>query len=443
MSKDTNRVSKKRRIKKTKLMCFVFCVYSIVFLIFCLCFYGFRLVKYYKIYNPKSESGEKLELLSTHITQNNSVVYEGDGLYKEGGNYIFKGAEVNNYIMYSNLLWRIVKINNDGTMDIILDEPINDLKWNSKVTSYVKSDVHQYLNDIFLKVLNKDLLVPTTICTDTITDLKKVTCETSDKESYVKLISITDFLNSKTDTTYINQEDSLWTSDAAKDKIWYVGNVNISSDVPSESYRIKPVVTLKSALTLVGGDGKKSTPYKIEEDKKELAVGKYVSLGDDTWIIYQKDKETMNLISKELYNDGNTMYAFSSYSNEFDPTQSKTLAYYLNNTYLNTLSYKDLLLEETWNTGLYVNSYKDTLKKTVKAKVGTYGVADLKFNHTLNNYFMLTPKENGITYTYGKKMSYYKVSRTTAIRPAIKIKTYKIKSGDGTSQSPYQLEVNE
>lgn len=432
---------KKRKLKKAKLFSFVFCVYSIVFFIFCLCFYGFRLVKYYKIYNPKSENGEKIELLSSHISQNTSIVYDGDGLYKDGGSYIFKGTNINNYITYSGLLWRIVKINNDGTIDIILNDHINDLMWNSKITKYMDSDIHKYLNDKFLSILNQEYLEKTSICTDVISDLQSITCEKVNKEDYVKLINITDYLNSKSEKTFINDDDSLWTSDASKEEVWYIGKDGISSNTSEEFYRIKPEVTLKSALTLIDGDGTKENPYKIETDEKKLRVGSYVKLGEDTWIIYEKNKEDMKLILSGLYNNGNVKKAFDTYSNKFNPDKKNSFAHYLNTTYLDSLSYKDILLDTTWNIGDYTESYEDVEDSTVSAKVGTYNVSDFKFENNLDNYFMITPQKSGIAYVYGKKTIYYKVSRMTAVRPAISIKIYDIKSGEGTKTRPYELEV--
>lgn len=59
----------------------VFIVLSILFIFGCICFYGYRLVKYYKIFNPKTDSGEKTEIISVTIRKDNPVITEGDGLY--------------------------------------------------------------------------------------------------------------------------------------------------------------------------------------------------------------------------------------------------------------------------------------------------------------------------------------------------------------------------
>jgi len=112
--------TKKRKLKKVLLFQVVFSLLSIVFIIGCCIFYGSRLIKFYKIYNPKDENGKAIELLGNHILNNSSFVYEGEGIYLINGSNIYKGENVNNYIKYSNLLWRILRINEDKSLEIVL-----------------------------------------------------------------------------------------------------------------------------------------------------------------------------------------------------------------------------------------------------------------------------------------------------------------------------------
>ena len=189
--------NKKRKIKKGFLFQFIFCTLSVIFIIGCCIFYGTRLIKYYKIYNPTDENGKKTEYLYMNIVKNNSVVYEGEGLYMTGGNYIYKGMKVDNYVNYSNMIWRIIKINTDNTIDIALDSSINELKWNNDITTYDKSDVNGYLNDVFLKYLDTSYLEKSTICLDDIKNIKEYTCNNTNKEYYVRLLNANEFINSQ------------------------------------------------------------------------------------------------------------------------------------------------------------------------------------------------------------------------------------------------------
>ena len=83
------KTKKRRRMIKPKIQT-AFCLISLAFIIGCCIYYGNRLIKYYKIYNPKSETGETLMTLASTITSKSQIVYEGDGLYLDNGNYIYK-----------------------------------------------------------------------------------------------------------------------------------------------------------------------------------------------------------------------------------------------------------------------------------------------------------------------------------------------------------------
>ena len=66
------------------------------------------------------------------------------GLYKseddQGESYYFRGAVENNYIKFADMVWRIVRINGDGSIRLILKDKIDN---NSKFNDYtVQNDVH-------------------------------------------------------------------------------------------------------------------------------------------------------------------------------------------------------------------------------------------------------------------------------------------------------------
>ena len=60
---------KKRKLKKKLLFQVIFCSVSIIFILGCCIFYGSRLVKYYKIYNPKDSSGKVIKLFADSLMQ--------------------------------------------------------------------------------------------------------------------------------------------------------------------------------------------------------------------------------------------------------------------------------------------------------------------------------------------------------------------------------------
>ena len=74
-------------------------------------------------------------------TNDSNVVTSGDGLYSEttnsGTTYYFKGAVENNYVKFADKVFRIVRINEDGTIRLITqDNVIASQKFNSKYDTY-------------------------------------------------------------------------------------------------------------------------------------------------------------------------------------------------------------------------------------------------------------------------------------------------------------------
>lgn len=87
-----------------------------------------------------------------------------DGLYQmnegNGVSYYYRGIETNNYVSFANLIWRIIKINSDNSIKIILDKPATTMYFseNNEYADYtglryiyskntVDNNVTEYLND--------------------------------------------------------------------------------------------------------------------------------------------------------------------------------------------------------------------------------------------------------------------------------------------------------
>ena len=343
--KEESKEKKEHKIKnkKTFVIQAIFCSVSFLFILGCCIFYGSRLVKYYKIYNPKAEDGEKANFLSSNISGKSEIVYEGSGIYKINGNYIYKGNVNNNYLKYNNLLWRIIKINSDDTMDIILDESINLLNWNNETVSFDKSNIYNYLNKEFISNLNKDLLIKGPICNDKVDELNNITCNDT-VNNYVKLMDISNFLNS-----FINQEsyiassdEIMWLSNYSSDVVWHTNGNSVSKSKGNTFYAVRPVVTIKGTAVSYGGDGTLENPYLIEKEDNKLNIGDHLKINDDTWIVYDKENGNVKLsLNKTL--DKSLPYSNDEF--KYDLEDVNTVAGYLNKTYYETLAYKDLLKE--------------------------------------------------------------------------------------------------
>jgi len=439
-SKKQRKIEEKQQKKKEKVKFspfeIIFCSLSFLFILGCCGVYGSRLLKYYRIYNPKGVNGNSLMLLTTAIGKNNKLVYEGDGLYMSGGEYVYKGSNVDNYIIYSNLTWRILKTNTDGSIDIVLDDYINSMPWANRAKTYLESDVHKYLNEYFIKYLDTSYLAKTTICKDEVNNIKGFTCNNKNEDYYVRLLSISEFLNSKTDGTFISKENEvLWLNTVSSDKTWQINGTNLSLADTTRILGIKPVVKLKTGVALISGDGSKENPYLVEEKNSDIHVGSHVKLGSDMYVVYNIDGDYLDLALSRVLP---VKYRFNVTGGEFNPTLKGTMAYYFNTSLLNKMSYKDLLVEKDWNIGKYESSYSDVTSKTVKAKVGTLDIMDLKFDNDLQDYFILT-NDGAKVYVYGNESVIANPAVYQNMRPAIRIKKISPNGGDGSKENPFIL----
>jgi hypothetical protein len=396
----------------------IFVIASIIFILGCICFYGIRLVHYYKVFNPSKKDSKGL--LSVEIPKKSELVTEGKGLYSLNGSYVFKGDVDNNYIKYSGMLFRIVKINYASTIEIILDTKINMLAYK-KDSNYDESDINNYLNDVFINTIDKAGLEKMEICVDKKEDLKDDKDCKKKIKVYSTILDSKDYLSSVSEGTYVGGNDSLiYLRDKLDDEKGNViaNNGQISFVDGDEAYDIKPVISLKYDTKIISGTGTKEDPYIVDEGKSN--IGKIVTLGDDEWTIINEDKEYTTLtLTKPLDN-------LKPYGNDFDTEDEKSIAYYLNNDFYNSLSFKDDIVDTKFEIGNYTNNYKEIESKTETAKVGLLSIKDFKLDNTDIPYLLLNKANDDEAYAVDSSM--YKVNKnlSKAVRPVIRVKSDKI-----------------
>ncbi len=422
MSKNRRKKSKRKMMIKPRIQT-GFCILSAIFILGCCIYYGSRLVKYYKIYNPKSETGETLMTLASSISTNSQIVYEGDGLYLENGNYIYKGEKVNNYVLVNNMLFRILKVNSDKSIDVVLNDFINKIEWDTEYKVYDKSSIKEYINDKFLNVLDKNILEKTTVCNPKVDELSKANCSDYTNNDYVRLLGINDILTSMVDNKsyLVKSSEYVWLYNQTDSKIWHTSGYNISNSDASKRYGVKPVITLKNNVILVSGDGKENSPYRISQEGEEISVGTYLDINDDIYIVYEVGDDYYKVQSDRLLN---STRIFDESSNDYSKSSLKK---YLEGEYLNSLKYGDLLKEVDFNGET--------------SKIGILSNQDFKFNNNLKNYFLSDKLDNNV-YLYNGSLVSSRVNVKHEVRPCLGIsKDLNIMSGNGSSMAPFIVEV--
>lgn len=443
--------------RKKKFYCTIFAI-NIIFILFLVGYYGYRLVYYYQAENKKE--GE-ITTFHDHLTQGSNLVVKKDGLHQDGKEYRYVGKQVSNYVSYSGYLFRIVKIMEDGSITLIMDQSYTNLSWGEK-KDYHTSYLRDYLSvqngkehtGIFSSTLYQvqDLLKETAVCTDTIDNVKKITCKNKTSDM-VGLIGLEDFQKSGGVSGYLNNGESYWISNRSKSGNYYIsatGSLNENEILNhSHAYGIRPVITLKPSVVARGGSGSKEDPYMIEQHAvttlQDAYVGKYIRYSGSTFRILSKDGEKVRVVlSDTLQGKGvPLMKYFSKKSNLYNPKEYGSLAHYLNTTYVKTLSHPEYLVEGTIYRGVYGAEsnydYKSIYNNVVTAKIGLIQAGDPYLKEHPNT-FILNGSGDDMIYTLNEQGKFFldDMTKTKQIRPVLNlILTAPIQGGDGGLENPY------
>lgn len=232
-------------------------------------------------------------------------------LAEENGNsYYFRGAITNNYVSFANLTWRIVKINSDGSVKLILNNYIDDKanyynadnagSIDSKM-KFTDSNINNALKTWYQTNLNgyEKYIANSKYCVDDsvgeidetnntyylgyyrlLTDYSQVnTCLGSKYNAKIGLLTADEAVyagaskNSDNASYYLytaEKDHSWWTMTPASSNGTEITYFDISStgkltNLSAGSYYrgIKPVINL-AKKTYVNGTGTESDPYTIK-----------------------------------------------------------------------------------------------------------------------------------------------------------------------------------
>lgn len=438
-----------KKLSFQKLFCFI----SILFIISCCVFYGTRFIKLY-LENRKTEVSEKNTLIK-NLKDNNS---KNDNFKSVNGQNYFTGKTDSNYLLYSNILWRIIKVNDDNSITAISDDSLTPLAYGKKKL-YKDSGIFKWLNktsDEYSGILESSLnnvetyLQKTTTCTDKLDELSNNPCKEIDNDSYITLLPVVDYLNIGSKDSYlVNDEYFYLSNNNSENKVWYVDNEGtVTLGTGTDIIGIRPVITIKSNIDYISGNGTKNNPYIIE--KETTLFGSYVKLDNDIWRIYEVNDNDLRIMLNDYLkvNNKELTYKYSNISSYHDDYKQGSIAYYLNHNFLNTLSYKDKLKEVSWPNGYYNSDtdydYTYSLKDTIQSKIALMSIGNIFLNSELNNYHIMTgsSKKGSMIYTINENQKTYlkQISSELNVVPTISIDKDLLTKGKGTIDSPYEME---
>lgn len=213
----------------------------------------------------------------------------------DGATYYFRGAVDNNYVSFANLIWRIVRINGDGTVRLVLSETIDTLStYNTEETSFKETALYDSLETFYENNLSyyEKNIANSKFCSETsITDNKynaytriitneipTFNCLGTSFISRIGTLMVDEIvyagaLYDEENTNYYlynsEIENLWWTSSLARkdDSSIYPflvsPNGSLTESVASTLYRgVRPVINL-SRNTKVSGTGTLTDPYVV------------------------------------------------------------------------------------------------------------------------------------------------------------------------------------
>ena len=369
---DAKKKNGKRKYTRFEKM---FLIFSILFILISLGFYGYRTYYYYH----KTHDIVKNITIKDKLTALENIAYQGDGLYEKNGYFYFKGTDINNYVYYSGRLFRIIDIDNDIRM---IEENTNtNLIWGVD-SNYNDSSVNKWLNNYLNTFKDYDLfLTKNKWCNEKI-EIENYDCKDT-VEEYVGLLSVSDYLQAGAKNSFLNNGTYFWTlnQDIDGHSLYINSEGNINNLYKKEdtyfSYGIRPVITLKGDISIVSGDGSINSPFIVEELGNALlrdnSVGNYVTYQGDSYRILSIDDKGVSLI----------------YDGVLDVNKKYNDVYkYLNSDFIKKLN-KDDLVKLNYNSSEYSSNNKYLLndKKSSSNYVIIPSIGEL-FMNDYNGYWL-------------------------------------------------------
>ena len=193
------------------------------------------------------------------------------------------GADINNYVLYSGILWRVVSIDKDGNIKLITQDNITERAWDSDLSDDT-IDIMEWLNNDFLSTILKpnELLVNATWDYTEYEDYpnastEKITPTDTISNKKVGLINVYEFTKVRYGSNlginhFLNNGKYWWSMstygyDSTENilGIWIITGGGVDNDCywSYDSYGIRPSVVLKAGITNSGGTGSSTSPYVI------------------------------------------------------------------------------------------------------------------------------------------------------------------------------------
>lgn len=257
----------------------------------------------YYFYAEYIECGStyKTKRLVDVLTDASNIVTEGDGLYKVGDEYWYRGEYPNNYVSFNDSLWRILNIDKDGNMRMVNTAPTRKIVWDNRynentkkfdgINDYKVSRLKEYLNEEYEKLGEKSRhIVAQKACVGKRSETeyridRSIDCSEILEDQKITTINIYDLyfpsLDNSCETTksrncynynYVNKFIiETWTMNASSDNDQKVfKNIQLVPffDKASDKQKVHSVISISKHEKYISGNGKEKSPYLFVNNGK-------------------------------------------------------------------------------------------------------------------------------------------------------------------------------
>ena len=405
----------------------------------------------------------KVEEMLSSVVKNNT----------ENGYYV--GDTTNNYILFNNMLFRIVRVNDDNSVLIVSNDALANVDYTNN-GRFKGSTLDKWLNDYFYNLLEpryKKLIKASKWCDDVVdTDNTSVTeCSRETENMNVGILSLQDYnLSFDGTSSYLDKTNLSWYSNFASDnKAWSVTSVAaypgslVASD-ETNLLNVVPAITLKANTTVLDGDGTYADPYIVLSPSKgrtssnlnKREVGEYVQYSGYTFRISKilNDGTTEAIMDSVLRSDDeqvNIRYDNTQERKVYNPNQEGNIGYQIKNNmtrYIDTKLFVSKKISVPIYDGkvTYLGKHDTKNYKLLISIPSTFDIFSARaFNSNDSGYWLIdSSKESGIKTVVRSSGTVTYSSASDDLIAGVKVKAYFdkdviIEKGSGTIDDPYRL----
>ena len=389
-------------------------------------------------------------------------------------NGYYKGEDVNNYVMFNNMLFRIVKVNSDDTITIASDEVLANVDYTND-GRFVDSSIDSWLNGYFYSLLEnkyKKLVTSSKWCDDVLgsDDYMAVECKRTSEKRNVGILSIQDYNNTLQEgASFLDFSGIIWYANLDVDNNpWTITDLfdyPLKSEPMNQEYlfNVRPAVTLKKGTKVLDGDGSESNPYILVYNNSgrrntkinERQVGEYISYSGYTFRISGfKDSMTEIIMTGVTMNDD--VEISIGYNNSgrkvYNPNKKGNIGYQVINEMTKYVS-TELFVKTKVEVPIYDNRVTYKGKKDIKTYnnivtiPSVFDIFTAKGDNSSDGgyWYIDSSKEDGIKTVMNPIGTVSYTNVTDDRTEGVKIKAYLkdnvfITGGDGSLDDPYTVD---